>query len=136
MDYHDIVIRSKIYNLFEKSYVNNSRGGIMRKGDNQHLRPGPHLFVCIAHIFKKVRIIPQGNALDLTAYNYHTVRMYRICRTRRHYHITRINCSKRKVRYALFGAYGNNNFILRVQINIVTAFIPVNHRSPEFGNTL
>ncbi len=125
MDDHDVVFLGIIHDFFEKFDVHDFCGRIMRVADNQNLGPRPGLPCGVHQVIEKIVARTDGYSPYIASGYNRRVRVNRVGRVRREHHISRANGNKDKMGYSFFGADGGDGFGFGIDVDVISAFIPV-----------
>src|SRR5688500_6137023 len=118
----------------EKSDVDHFSGRIMREADDQHFRLRPSLANRLFEVAEKRLAGRERYAAQIAAGEHHGKLVNRISRAGTEHHIAGVDGCPGQMRYALFGADGDDRLTVGIEIDIVTAFVPSNDRQAQFVN--
>ena len=120
--------------FLKNSRFDHGRGRIVRKIDDQNLRPWKRLPIDPLKIIEKIAVLPQLDASDFSACDDETVHVNGIGRRWRQHDIAGADHRQGQMRQPFFGADRDDGFGLRIEVDIVVPLVPSGDRMAQLGN--
>ena len=122
--------------FLKNSKIDDGRGRIVWKVDDENARPRESLSIDPHQIIKKVAVLTKLNPTDFAACDDKAIHVNRVCRRGRQYHISRSDHRERQMGDALFGSDRDDGLTLRIQIDFVVPFVPRCDGVTKLGDAL
>ena len=131
MHHVDAVLYGERDDLLEKGKLDALRGGVGRKIDDEHLRLRKAHLDGVLELGEKIDVRRQRHLTDVGAGDHRSVDMDRIAGIGYQHRVTTAESGQREMRDTLLGADGDNRFGFRIELDTVTALIPLADRSAQ-----